>query len=160
MTAKRRDYKAEYRRRNELAKARGFAGYAQQRRAIESGKARAIAPWRIRTKRTAEAQNAFLAELKEQGTYDSYLRAVPIEQQCRDWSSGTAKTPALKYTPQFARRYGLTKAEYTQAYYDAFVNGPESYRNVRRGGSPALRYWLVDVIKLYTAAEYDKRYHD
>lgn len=151
MARKARDYKAEYARRNALAKERGFNGYSQYRRKYERGEVRAVAPHRIRSKRTAEAQQNVI-------DYETELGKISREQQCRDWSNYAAKTWMAKFRPHEAKRRGLTRAQYIDAYYNAFV-GEGAYAKSRyRGGNEALRYWFVDVLQCFSADEYDARY--
>lgn len=162
-----RNYSREYARRNELARLRGEPSYAVRRRKIEQGIIAAIAPWRIRSKRTAENQEALkartAAEAREatQGkTYADIEASVTKEERCRQWSTqGGSRTSMTKYNPREARKLGYAKEEYTDIYFRAFVSGDESYRKVRyKGGSDPLKEWFVTMHNIYQAGEYDGRY--
>ena len=163
-----RDHAAEQRRRNELARERGYTGRGQQRGKIERGEIGALRPKQVRAPKTKRAQRLrdAIRKAAEQEKKD-YRGRAPVRtprQRAEDWSSVMAKTPDAQYNPSNAvgsprRRAGLTLAAYTNAYLAAFVLGPEQYKVVRHnGGSDALRYWFVEVMETFEAAEYDERY--
>lgn len=160
-----RDYSAEQRRRNELARARGFTSRSQQRRAIERGKAPALSPERLRKPSTIEAQKFLLGE-STQGIErkDSHFAVFGSRrsdrERCEDWSDIYARSDMAVYDPD-NRPDGVSKREYTQAYMAAFVTGDERYVAVRHhGGSEALRHWFVDINGFFQADEYESRYGD
>ena len=161
--ARKRDYNAEERRRNELARQRGYSSRAQQRRAIETGKRESLAPNRLRNPRTIEAQKFLIGErtkgIETKGTIlPTFGNRVSDVQRAEDWSDLFARSSAAKYDPD-NRPSGMTKAAYTDAYLAAFVRGDERYVEVRRrGGSDALRRWFVDIAGYLTADEYESRY--
>lgn len=162
-----RDWKAVERRRNERAQAAGFPNRATQRRAIESGKIAPLAPQLVRSPKTIAAQSKRLTAPKRESRAkkteferlrDEYLSS-DLAGQCADWSAIVAATEWAKYRPDQASEYGLTVEEYTAAYYAAFVAGRQRYHLNRhkRGGSPALRHWFVDIMDM-EGADYDDRY--
>lgn len=163
MARRARDYKAEEARRNALAKERGFTSRGQQRRRIETGKAPAIQPYRLRKPQTIEAQKFRLGSATK--GVESKGSNLPVfgsrrgdRERAEDWSDIYARSVAAQYLPD-ERPQGMSKAAYTDAYMAAFVTGSERYVEVRRsGGSDALRHWFVDVIEYMTADEYESRY--
>lgn len=162
MARKARDYKAEERRRNELAKARGFTSRAAQRRAIEKGAAPALAPTRLRKPSVIAAQRARSAPPKDRAPIKDSLQGYPLpsrEQRARDWSALFAGTEMAQYRPERAKELGVTKKQYTDAYLRAFVQGDSAYHRVRYyGGSEDLRYWFVELNDYFEAEEYDEKY--
>jgi hypothetical protein len=175
MARKKRDYRAEEKRRNELARLRGFASRAQQRRAIETGKIRALKPERVIKPSVLAAQRRFIESLRrpfteadrqyELGAIIPHLPSV--RQQCEDWSAAHAGTAIAQYDndddadddpkTRWIAKHG--RKAYDDAYYEAWVYGPQSYRRVRRnGGSYALYRWLVEITETMTDAEYDLKY--
>lgn len=163
MARKARDYKAEEARRNALARQRGFTSRGQQRRAIETGKAPAIAPRRLRKPTTIEAQKFRLGVdtggIERKATeLPAFGDRVSPEDRAQDWSDIYARSSAAQYNPD-DRPKGMSKRAYTNAYLAAFVRGDERYVNVRHaGGSEALRHWFVDIAGYMTADEYESRY--
>lgn len=166
-----RDYKAEERRRNELAKARGFKSRAQQRHRIETGRAPAIAPKLIRSERTRKAQAAYRAKPKPPSPplslYEREVARVEAQSsradKCRDYSAAHAHRTIAKFDydanikDQGIR--GVTRKQYEDAYYAAFVDSPGRYGAVRKsGGSEELRHYFVDITHYYSPDEYEARY--
>lgn len=146
-----RDYKAEYAKRNALAKSRGFKSYGQQRRAIEKGTVRAIAPGRVRSKRTLDAQQAFSFREIIPG-FD--LQETRIESAQR-WSDRNARSNLIKFDAKRARK----DKEYLDRYMVALVLSPERTEHYRRlTPSPALKSFLVDFMHIIQANEYETRY--
>lgn len=157
MARKPRDYKAEEARRKELAKQRGFANRYQQRRAIETGKARALNPKRVRSPKTVAAQNRFLGDLfkkKEQKDFGG-VPLPSLAQQSRDWSALHSKSARSKYRPQNAAKLGMTVDEYTLAYYLAYVARHDQTPRERKF---ALRRWMVDINGFVSEPVYDTGY--
>jgi len=165
MAAKRvRNYRQEQERRNALARERGYTSRGQQRRAIETGKAKPIAPKLVRSPKTIAAQKARIkAETQGQEhkhkTSDILFSANrPDAERAQDWSDLFSRSSMGQYNPD-ERPDGVSKKAYTDAYVAAFVDGAERYKYVRHsGGSPALRRWLVDINGFMTADEYETRY--
>lgn len=156
MARKARDYKAEERRRNELAKQRGFSNRYQQRAAIETGKRAPLQPSRVRSPRTKAAQRRVLGAHED---YLAALRRTTPASRAEDWSGLFLRTDMAKYDPDRARELGVSRAAYTDAYLNAWVEGPESYSKVRhKGGSDALEYWFVTLNGFMTVDEYEARY--
>lgn len=150
-----RDYKAEYARRKARMQERLGLTPGQYRYRMERGKVPALAPNRLKRQEVIDTQSRLRASI----TYEEARALISKEQACRDWSVYAGKTPIAKFTPRDAKRLGLTKQEYIEAYYNAFVAGDESYRFVRHaGGSEPLRRWFVDIHHYYEADEYDDRY--
>lgn len=165
MARKQRDYRAEEARRNARARERGFTSRGQQRRAIERGKVPALAPSRLRSQRTIDAQRE--REARERREATSWFRAgFSSERQYRnakdkaeDWSALHAGTGIARYDYEANAVEGITMAAYTKAYMDAFVSGPQRYKAVRRsGGSDALYHYFVTVTEHYSPDEYESRY--
>lgn len=177
MARKARDYKAEYARRNALAKERGFKGYADQRKQMETGQVKFLQQNRLSNRRSIAANKSWIAreakraqqtindffrdaEKPAEVTYESAIRNLELTAMAIDWSNLHAATDIAEYHPERAADLGVTVDEYTQAYLEAFAGfGGETYYEVRRrGGSDALRYWFVELNDYYEAAEYDDRY--
>jgi len=120
-----RDYKKEYDQAIQRAIKRGFGSVREQKRV-----SRAI--------RTGTPQGA------------------SKRKQAQEWSDryagrkGPGKEPAV-YRPYEAGQYGLTPAEYTDAYIDAWLNYDKSH-------SPGLKRWLVDITHYWTEEQYDNPY--
>ena len=147
MARKPRDYKAEERRRNELARARGYSTRAAQRGAIKRGEREPIAP-----------------HLTRRGKAEALQRKMDAAY---DWSALYAKSPIAQFDLTVAEDKGIGIAKYTDAYTRAFVAGPERYskttrydesRGKRIGGSDALYDYFVDLMEYYTPEEYDDQY--
>lgn len=162
MASRKRDYKAEYARRQALAKERGFKSYGEQRRKIERGETRAIAPSRLRSRKTIENQNKNWSIFAEQPArnpvqefFDSFsVRDARIDMASR-WSDFYSRSEATKFDPERARR----DERYLTVYMQAFVLADHSDRNVHDfDGSDWQREWFVDQIEYFEAEEYDNRY--
>lgn len=169
MARKPRDYKAEERRRNELAKARGFKTRAEQRKKIERGEVAALHPQRVRATKTKEAQKRYTAAQRRAAAPKgrSGQKTVSIggikmnrRQVMQDWSDYAASTPLAEYKPEDARSLGLTRDEYDQAYWDAWLDPDSGYVLNRYAPSEAQRRWMVDIMGHYEAEEYEDRYGD
>jgi len=158
-----RDYAAEERRRNQLARERGFTSRGAQRHAIERGQFAAIRPNRLRKPQSIEAQKFLLGDRtkgieRKDTVLPQFGSRFSDAQRAEDWSDIYARSAAAQYTPD-ERPEGMSKREYTDAYLAAFVRGDERYVNTRHsGGSEALRHWFVDVAQYMTADEYESRY--
>ena len=148
MPAKKRDYRAEYARRKALAQERGFSGYAAQRKAIERGKYPAIAPHRVRTKRTSDAQ----AKL---GLFGRNIKAMRIEA-AQVWSDRNARANTMKFDAERAR----TDEDYLSTYLGATVmmTGRTEMDESTLIPSDDLRHLLVDVLEVFDLDEYDQKY--
>lgn len=136
-----RDYKAEYARRNALAKERGFKGYSDYRRKSEKGIVPFIQPKRVRRVRVSQ-------------------RAQDRRDLARAWSENFARSEVLAYRPELAEAAGLTVDQYTDAYLDA-VMGQKEQRLAgphRLKHNEALEHYLVDIVKWDKADEYETRY--
>lgn len=162
-----RDYKAEYARRQQLARERGYGSYGRQRGKIQRGEIRALAPNRIRSERTRQAQREFLERAREVAEgekgfdqlVEEFTSVLTDEQRAAQWSAGFARSEIAQYKPEEAESLGISRDEYTQAYLDAFVEGPSRYADVRYdGGSDALEFWFVELHEYFEVDEYDKRY--
>lgn len=85
-------------------------------------------------------------------SYDEMIR------QSRRWTRERSKSEYSQYRPQDAYGMGITEAQYTLAFWEAWVRDYEAYRY--KGGTDALRYWLVDLKHWDTTvkADYYDRY--
>lgn len=187
MARKIRDYKAEERRRNEIARALGYRNRAEMRRAIELGKIAPRRPKAVRSPRTIAAQKyREVVESRAYGTPDvsgdsfdvSFGGRITAAQRAADWSAAFARTDVARFEygeknaqdsdsktsasmrakEDFIKRFG--KQEYLRAYMAAFVEGPQRYKYTRKTGSAALFFWFVVVTQYMTADEYDIPYGD
>lgn len=169
--AKKRDYKAEYARRQQLARERGHESYGKQRGKIERGEIASLAPKRLRSKRTRRNQVKWYARSLDIATeetrgaapefmelYGKHVATLTREERARDWSNNFAQTELAQYMPVHAKELGLTKREYTDLYLAAFVVGDQRYANARYDGSDALAVWFVDLNEYFTQEEYDGKY--
>ena len=162
MARKARDYAAEQRRRNELARERGHRSRADQRRKIELGKIPALAPKRLRNPVTLKNQKLRVTtpkrkHVKKPTEYGGY-KLPSLEDRSTDWSTMFARSESGTYAPD-TRPDDTTKAAYRSAYMKAFVAGPARYDLVRHhGGSPDLKYWLVTLNHFMSVSEYESRY--
>ena len=158
-----RDHKAEYARRNALAKTRGYGNRYEQRRKIETGVIAPIRPKQVKSRTTKAAQRLRIAVEKQAAKEKKDFRGLAPRrtraERAEEWSLLMAKTPDAEYNPDDAKELGVTRTAYTNAYLAAFVLGPEHYHLVRHnGGSDALKTWFVDITHTYTSGEYDARY--
>lgn len=166
MARKERDHHAEGLRRKELAEARGYRNRYEQRRKIETGAIAPLQPKRVSSPSTLRNQEKRLAAKNQAKADREYLKAIEAanispEQRARDWSMLFARSDVATYKPEDAKRLGLTKTQYTTAYLNAFVVGPDRYTRVRRnkaGASSHLHYWFVDLYEYMTIDEYESRY--
>lgn len=99
MARKPRDYKAEERRRNELARQRGYTSRAAQRHKIETGRIAPLMPNRIRSPFTIAAQKVRDVVLSRNvpvspnhPEFDRAVAGVSVEQRASDWASIFART--------------------------------------------------------------------
>lgn len=163
MARKARDYAAEQRRRNELARARGFTSRGQQRRAIERGRIPPLQPQRVRSPKTIQAQTERLRG-EAQKAQQRIERLVSEDSQAKRmgenelYSQAHANRQIAKFDYKNAVT-GVSLAEFTDAYWNAFVNPKGGYDRVRRrGGSRALKHYFVTITGHFTADEYETRY--
>lgn len=151
MPRKARNYAAEYAKRNALAKARGYRSYGDQRRKIETGRAPAINPGRIRTKRTADAQQEYRNLPWEKRVDPTQIKI----EMAQEWSRVYARTGAIRFDSAEARR----NPHYLSTYLQAFVLGTHDDPNLNRlTGSDALYEYLVNETGYMSADEYETRY--
>lgn len=158
-----RDYKAEYQRRNELAKARGYKSYGQQRYRIETGDAPAINPRRLRSQRTIDNQVRKQRILSNAGPFNDELpwpdwfgekdlKATRIEF-AQDWSDF--------YSRHWSTEFDAERAEddehYLETYMNTFVHLSylESHHLKR---SESHYEWFVNIMHYMEADTYDRRY--
>lgn len=161
-----RDYRAEERRRNELARLRGETNRYQQRRKIETGILPPIQPKRVTSPKTRAAQARMLATAPRRKSQEFQAPGViiphiPDTDRAQDWSDLFARSGVAKYEPTEARSLGVTRKEYTTAYLKAFVTGDARYDRVRHnktGASSHLFYWLVTLHGYLSIDEYESRY--
>jgi hypothetical protein len=66
--------------------------------------------------------------------------------------------PTLRFRKDGSQK--VTYAEYVEAYRKAWVQGDQRWGAVRKKGSPALRFYLVNVTGLMTSQEYADAYSD
>jgi hypothetical protein len=149
-----RDYKAEYARRNALARERGFRTYGQQRHRVATGKALPVGRqgWAQSGYKSAAAYRKAIADA---GDYQALHAGTKIAR----YETGLQPASGWDKDKGGNRKAGTSVEAYTKAYTDAFVYGSNRYGNVRHsGGSEELRYYMVDVTGYYTQEEYDSRY--
>lgn len=165
MGTRRRDYAAELQRRNERAKSQGFSSYAQLRRARRKNPDNPVPPVKrgpgpTTAKRNARAQRKGFRNAYEERRFRSTAQLGHIEQRCYDWSDLHARADVGRYEPnKYTGKY--SREEYTETYYNAFVQGRQRHEVVRRRGSAALRHWIVDIQEnphLAEGDQYDDRY--
>ena len=149
MAKRKRDYAAEYQRRQALAKSRGFASYGKQRRAIERGKIRAIAPTRVRKRSTIEAQE------KLGGLFGAALDVTKYRIDAAEaWQQhySHARSTSLDRT-----RYG--ERGYLDTYNAAFLlNTKDRAKGFHSlSGTPEQHRWFVEYGGM-TEEEWQERY--
>lgn len=171
MASRKRNYKAEEARRNEIARSLGYKNRAEMRRAIETGKIAPRKPKAIRSPRTIAAQK-LRVQAEQRGykptTYDEIISGTTLRQRNEDWAAQFARTDVVQINTDgdtaadsakqdFIKQHG--RKAYDEAYYKAFVSGAGRYKETRRkGGSYELFYWFVVVTQYMTADEYESRY--
>lgn len=128
-SGKTRDYKAEYARRNERAKAKGFTSASQEKRVKRASKT------------------------------GRYHPAMAVAARNPEFYGFVPKTVATIYAPENAAKLGISVEEYTRAYYEAFLSGPQKYALNRKHGSPAMKRWFVDITGYMSEKDYDAKYH-
>lgn len=81
------------------------------------------------------------------------------EAESRDWEAvhNVKGMNLLDFDPDSHDEHGLTRREYVDAYYRAFVAGKDTY-NQTRGSSDAVWYWFVEITGEMTPEEYDGKY--
>lgn len=161
--ARKRDYKAEYARRQALAKSRGYESYSAYRRGYETGQNPAVNYKRIKKEKTKRAQvKWFEGNTGDLFDFEALVEMLtpklPKQDECEIWSAAYARTSVAEYNPDEAEELGLSKREYTEAYWDCFVGGPDMYSKNRKSGSPAMRRWFVEITQYFEAEDYDDRY--
>ena len=167
MPKRKRDYRAEERRRNELARALGFKNRAELRKAIETGVRPARRVKQLRKPSTIAAQ-ARLRKSAKPSTYDEIVATYSDQQRSQEWGWLLSKHETAEYEARgdsavakqkraFIQKHG--KDVYTRAYLEAWAEGDEKYYRVRyRGGSYALGFWLVEVCGYLTWDQFWERY--
>src|SRR5690606_12365771 len=135
MAERKRDYKAEYARRKELARKRGYETYGKQRGKIERGEIPALAPKRIKRVKTKQAQSRWFDFLdgadpkpRSSDAFEEAKKLIPKRDdagRASEWSAAFARYPIARYRPADAKRLGISKEEYTRAYLAAFVEGEQ-----------------------------------
>lgn len=123
MARKPRDYKAEERRRNELAQQRGFKTRASQRGKIERGEIAAIQPKRVRSPKVKAAQAKFISgplNLRKDApsfeqAYAELVAGKSKEQLCIDWSRDHAHTTVSLFDVTETSKKGVRGAPWNQA---------------------------------------------
>ena len=160
--ARKRDYKAEYARRQQLARARGFSGYSEKRRKIERGLTPAINPKRLRSGKTIFAQQKFAKEsqyetitrLMSTGQETSYLREMKIQDSIA-WYETYGRNIALEFDENKARK----SDKYLDSYYWGFVaEYGDAWSSHRLHHTDAMETWMVEEAEIYDQDEYDERY--
>lgn len=156
MPKKARDYKAEYARRQSLAKERGYKSYGQQRRLIEKGIAPAIQPTRLRSARTIRNQEESGAGFLFRATGFRTINDYRIDAAQR-WSDMRSRRDVTKFDADRARR----DPEYLDAYSQALVSdagNPDVKFQTRLSYNDYTKHYLVDVMHAMTEDEYEARY--
>lgn len=165
-----RDYKAEERRRNELARSRGFDSRAQQRGKIERGEMRALDPRRVSSSKTKANQQRFLEDLYGKGpgekTYEELIKESFGEHGGKKGLSRAARAKEISIAATYdvakldrkgdsdiavSKREWIKKhsvAEYNRIYEAAFID--EDY--------DAKVIWLHDITGVYSMDEVEQRY--
>lgn len=158
MPRKKRDYKAEYARRQALARERGFVSYHAQRRKIETGQVPAIAPNRLRKRSTIEAQEKFptrglpkdVAEWWK--NFDVQDARIDMAKRWSDWYS-------RHWSTQFDADRAKHDERYLTVYMQAFVLAPHEDGNVHDFDGSSWQYeWFVEIVGYMEADTYDDKY--
>lgn len=144
--ARRRDYAAEERRRNERARELGFTSRAQMRRALRR---REFVPARQGVKIVGKAEGPTFPPFAQAG-YASESEYRNARRKAAKWSKAHSRVEMSRYDPAFTgKRF--------ESYYDAFIN-PSTRANRIENGLDSLRDWLVDEMGFYTPDEFDTKY--
>jgi hypothetical protein len=164
MPRKPRDYAAEYRRRNELAKQRGHTNYAQQRRKIERGQIRAIAPTRLRSRKTIEAQDAvyglFGTQQLDKDT-ERWLSTVDVQDVRIDMAQRWSDWYSRHWSTEFDAKRAAKDEHYLTVYMQGFVLSQDKDKNAHHfDGSRWQHEWFVDITGYLEADDYADRYGD
>ncbi len=123
-----RNYAREEQQRNIKRQEKGFTTRSQQRRFLKA---------------------------QEESRYHPAMERLAENPELMGFDSRTDMT---KYDPSRAEELGMSKAEYTKAYFDAFGGGPQSWQKNRHSSTPALHKWFVDINGYLTEGEYDEKY--
>lgn len=140
--ARQRDYKAEYRRRQELAKERGQGTYANQRKNLSTGKAKLV-----KGKVVATPTSSFKKSdpaWKKAGASDA-AEYMEMKKEIKTWMKTHSKNAR-----SFLTADELKNPELMRAYYDAYVS------KKRKPGS--LRDFLVNKTGRVSQKEWEKNY--
>lgn len=155
--ARKRDYAAEYKRRQELARKRGFKSYAQQRRAIERGTFKSLAPGRLKRKDVIERQVAkfdIFAERDWFASFDVTDARIDMAQKWSDWYSQHWST---KFDAERARN----DPHYLDVYMQSFVLVAQDRESSHRfTWDEYRREWFTDIMGYLDVDQYDDRYKD
>lgn len=145
-----RDYKAEYARRQALARERGHRSYGEQRRKIERGEIPPIQPSRIRGK-TRAAWFAALMDSPQRADQHLFVRREIIAD-CEEWS----RLHAMSDRAKFRRKRALKDQDYLMTYYRAFImNTTSDFAHLK--DNQDLKKWFMQ-FKGMSEDEYRKRY--
>lgn len=161
MPRKPRDYKAEYSRRVELARSRGFSSLYQQRRKIENGEIRALQPSRLKRRDVIERQDKhfriFGSKEKQDNWFDSFSVQDARIDMAQKWSDWYSRHWSTKFDADRAKH----DEHYLTVYMQAFVLAPHHDKNVHDfDGGRWQREWFVDIQGYLEADSFDDRYGD
>jgi hypothetical protein len=141
-----RDYAAENRRRNQLAKDKGFSSYSQMRRGLEKGRLKRSGPSRVVATFTENLaqDNKRLPVWQRSGASspEEYMKMKAETKAYLKKHSGPGRSKSSKED--------MKQPEIMGSYYRAYVK--------KQKDAGSLKHYLVDVTGHVSEAEWKKKY--
>lgn len=141
---KKRDYRAEYQRRNEKAKAEGYATYGKRRKLTEQGKiTRSGKGYRANLPNVVRDENGKVIPVYKRAGWDTPQEYTKMMEEIKKYIEG-------KDGRSIPNKEEMNIPEIARGYYDVYVKGSKDEDRARQ--------YLVDLAGKVTPADWAKKY--